>query len=180
MTTGERIARSGWAVVFGEAPEPRNTRGVVVAGLCLAQVRLVVEHALYGGRWELYPRHLTHRASDKPPHAKDPWARDLEASLRAQGLTGAKLPRTGPKSDPDRYVDLDRAASELQPGDLVFRWDTAKSDGVYIGHVAVYLGHGLLLENARPASRPQLLQHRGPTLLTPLGCWPVTTVARLP
>ena len=178
-SAGERIAASAWGVIFGTVPEPRNEHGNVVSGFCLAQTRIVIEHALWNGAWKLYAAFLSERAQDKPAHVSVPWARDLEASMRALGLA-LDLPRTGPRGDPQRYVNLDLALDRLDPGDILFRWDTAPfANGVYIGHVAVYLGRGLMLENARPSSRPWL-QHRGPTLLTHLGCWPITTVARIP
>jgi hypothetical protein len=178
-SSGERIAASAWGVIFGTVPEPRNEHGNVVSGLCLAQTRIVIEHALWNGERKLYATYLSERAHDKPAHVSVPWARDLEASMRARGLA-LDLPRTGPRGDEQRYVNLDLALDRLDPGDILFRWDTAPfANGVFIGHVAVYLGRGLMLENARPASRPWL-QHRGPTLLTHVGCWPITTVARIP
>ncbi len=176
-TAGERIAASAWGVIFATVPEPRNEQGKVASGLCLAQVRIVIENALWNGTWTLYPTYLSERAHDKPAHVSVPWARDLEASMRVHGLD-LELPRTGPRGDERRYVNLDLAVDRLDPGDILFRWDTAPFNGVYIGHVAIYLGRGLMLENARPSTRPYV-QHRGPTLLTHLGCWPITTVARL-
>jgi hypothetical protein len=176
-SAGERIASSAWGVIFNTVPEPSNKEGHVTSGLCLAQVRIVIEHALWNGAWTLYPKYVSERAYNKPAHVSEPWARDFESSVRARGMD-LDLPRSGPRGDEQRYVNLNLALDRLDPGDILFRWDTAPfAKGVYIGHVAIYLGRGLVLENARPSTRPWL-QHRGPTLLTHLGCWPITTVAR--
>ena len=167
MTPNERIVQAAYDVLRGDVDaEPHE------AGLCLALVRVVIERAFYGGHWRFYDLHRSvvvqpdERASDAP------YARDLEAALRAQGMA-VSLARTGPAGDPVRYVD-DDALRDVEPGVICFRWDTAKDrNGVYVGHVAIVLPGRLILENV--ASRHGSLS-RGPTKLSRLGAWPVTTV----
>lgn len=170
------ITDAALGLLTGRTPEPRNHRGHVVSGYCLAQVRIIVEVALFGGARRFYEwRTLT--ASDKPTSITVPWARDMEASLRAAGMA-LDLPRTGPAADPARYVDS-RAASELlEPGDLCWRWDTARhACGAYIGHVAVLVARDVVIENVKPEARAARIWSRGPTVLGPL-TWPVTSVTR--
>jgi hypothetical protein len=176
VTPNSRITDTALGLLTGRTPEPRDKHGRVPSGLCLAQVRLIVEHALFGGAWRFYDWR-TRIAEGRPPGVTDPWARDLEASLKAAGMA-LDLPRTGPPGDPTRYVDLRRAVPHLQPGDLVFRWDTARhSSGAFIGHVGVLVARDLVIENVDPAYRAKRTWNRGPTVLGPL-TWPVTTVVR--
>ena len=170
MTSNQRIADAALGTLTGRTPTLDKP------GLCLAQTRLIVEHALFEGAWRFYDWR-TRTASDKPAGITAPWARDLEASLKAAGMN-LNLPRTGPPGDPTRYVDLRRAGPLLQPGDLVFRWDTAKHpSGAFIGHVGVLVARDVVIENVSPANRASRFLNRGPTVLGPL-TWPVTTVAR--
>src|SRR5690606_23900357 len=96
-------------------------------GLCLALVRVIIEHAHGWKSHELYTRHLTHgttrRAGDDAERLAaargDPWSVDLERSLVSQG-------RGVPWAD-------------RQPGDLVFNANAAYP----YGHVAVLLDRDL-------------------------------------
>lgn len=170
MTPNQRIVDAALGVLTGRTPTLDKP------GLCLAQVRIIVERALFGGAWRLYDWR-TRSASDKPQGITDPWARDLEASLKAAGMA-LDLPRVGPARDPTRYVDRGASGELLQPGDLVFRWDTAQhSSGAFIGHVGVLVARDVVLENVNPAYRALRSWNRGPTVLGPLS-WPVTTVVR--
>jgi hypothetical protein len=178
VTNNERIVDAALGVLTGRTPEPRDKHGHVVSGYCLAQARIIVERALFGGAWRFYDWR-TRTASDKPASATEPWARDMEASLRAAGMA-LDLPRAGPAGDPTRYVNVgaSAAAGLLRPGDLVFRWDTARHpSGVFIGHVGVLVSSDLVIENVNPANRANRVWKRGPTVLGPLS-WPVTTVVR--
>jgi len=169
VSPNERIVQSAFALLRGEInAEPDEP------GLCLALVRVVLEHAFWGGRWAFYDRHRSHIV-ERQSADTSPWARDLERSLTRQGMA-LNLPRRPFEGDAQRYVDLDAAAGELLPGDLLWRWDTARNRaGDYVGHVAILLPGNLVLENV--AHRPGSLQ-RGPTTLSRLGAWPVTTVVR--
>lgn len=170
-TPNQRIMDSAHAALRGDISLPAKS------GMCLALVRVVLEHALWGGRWHWYDNYLTHSVSDKPAGIMEPWARDMEASLKEQGMArGAH--RIGPEGDPGRYVDL--ALTKPIPGDLLFRWDTAKHEsGAYIGHVGIAVHGGLVLENIRPTYRDKRAGlWRGPTRITPLGAWPITTLIR--
>lgn len=178
-TANERITDAALGLLTGRTPEPRDQRGNVPSGYCLAQTRIIIERALWGGAWRWYDTWWTHRASDKPAAVTVPWARDMEASLRAAGMA-LDLPRVGPPGDPTRYANVGLAAAGdlIRPGDLVFRWDTARhSSGAFIGHVGVLVASDLVIENVNPANRAARVWNRGPTVLGPL-TWPVTTVAR--
>lgn len=138
------------------------------SGWCLTLVRLVIERAFH------WPSHHFYRWRTHPverPGGADPvvpWARDMERSLR---LAGMEVPGTryGPPSDPARYT----RPTDLEPGDLLFRWDAAYP----VGHVALYAGRGTVLENVDPANRPGAMT-RGNTVLSRLGFWPITTAVR--
>lgn len=172
MTPNDRIVQAAYALLRGdlkaEPPKPY---------FCLAMVRVVIEQAFYGGRFEWYSRFRTIVVNPTERASKEPYSRDLEASLRDLGHA-LILPRTGPPGDAERYVDVRSAWNEghILPGDIAFRWDTVKdANGVWVGHVGIIMPGGLLLENA--PSRPGALG-RGPTFLGPLGSWPITTVVR--
>lgn len=170
VTPNERIVQSAFALLRGEInAEPDHP------GLCLAMVRVVIEHAFYGGRWAWYDAHRSHVVERRSPDKATPWARDMERSLTRQGMA-LELPRRPFEGDLTRYVDLTAALPQLQPGDLLFRWDTARNSyGDDVGHVAILMPGDLVLENV--ASRAGALS-RGPTKLSRLGAWPVTTVVR--
>ena len=169
MTPSERIVQTAYDVLRGDVQaEPKSS------GLCLALVRVVIEHAFYGGAWRFYDLHRTVIVNQAERFSQDPYARDLEASFRDQGMA-VTLPRWGIGLDPLRCVHPDALAA-VEPGSILFRWDTAKDrNGIYIGHTAIVMPGRLVLENV--ASRYMALQ-RGPTTLSRLGAWPVTTVVR--
>lgn len=180
MTPNDRIVSAAYAVLRGDNPnmEPRNAAGTVIGGMCLAQVRLIVERALYGGRYAWYAAQRVIRVQEAERASADPYARDMEASLRHLGLT-LDLPRRAYGGDPTRFVDLFETTRRnlLLPGDLLFRWDVVPdANGVLIGHVAVLLPGSLVLENV--TTRPGAMK-RGATTVSRLGAWPVTSVARL-
>lgn len=178
MTPNQAITDAALGLLTGRTAEPRNKQGRVVSGLCLAQVRIIVEHALFGGRWHWYAWR-TLNADGKPRDETDPWARDMERSLKAAGMA-LDLPRVGPPGDPTRYVDWSHpdTRARVHPGDLVFRWDVARhSSGAFIGHVGVLVARDLVIENVNPANRASRFWNRGPTVLGPL-TWPITTVIR--
>lgn len=164
--TNEAIVDAGWEAVAGRLRVPSDP------GLCLALVRIVVEHAL-GMPSHSWYRWRTQAAMENATDV--PWARDMERSLRAAGMA-VDGPRYGPLGDPERYVGEDAAL----PGDLLFRWDAARlRSGAYVGHVGVLLDRGLVLENVAPDQRHASDgMWRGPTRLTPVGAWPVTTIIR--
>lgn len=147
----------------------RNGQPVpTTGGLCLQLVRLVVEDAYRLPSHGLY-RWRTHAVDGHLRASADPYARDMEKSLREAGMAVSQPYQ-------ERYVVLSEA--DLEPGDLLFRWDTAKDrNGVYVGHVGIYMPGDFVLENINPALRPTAMK-RGATALTPLGTWPVTTVIR--
>ena len=167
LETNNRIAKAAYAAARGTLPVPD------ASGLCLATVRIIVEHALFGGGWEFY-RWLTQpveRVPGAPASAHEPVARDMERSLVRAGMT-VPLENHG-----GRYVTPDNT---LIPGDLLFRWDAAawKWGAVpYYGHVGVFLDGGLVLENINPDYRTHSLQ-RGVLSLTPIDRFPFTTAIR--
>jgi hypothetical protein len=169
VTPSERIVQAAYDVLRGDVPnEPR------AAGLCLALVRVVIEHAFYGGAWRFYDLHRTVIVNPRERASQDPYARDMEASLRDQGMA-LPLPRIPYGNDLSRYIDPS-ALDTVEPGTLIFRWDTARDrNGVYVGHVGIVMPGRLVLENV--ANRYGALQ-RGPTTLSRLGAWPVTTAVR--
>ena len=164
-TVNERIVESGFAALRNEVSLP------LAPEYCLTLVRLVLEDALGLEPLGLYARWRTHITPRPAGDDYAPWARDMERSLRAAGME-VPMPRGGgPGADVDRYVVLDLAL--LQPGDLLFRWDSPDPRG----HVGILMPGGLVLENASVRNRPDALA-RGSTVLSPLGTWPVTTVIR--
>src|SRR5690606_19450315 len=86
-------------------------------GMCLAFVRVVVQHALGLTFDEFYAHGV--RVESKVQN-RPWWARDMERGLRKWEV---KLERWGPKGDGARYAVLDER--RLKAGDLLFRWDTA-------------------------------------------------------
>lgn len=143
----------------------------VTSGLCLRLVRLVIEHAL---DIDFYAQYLTHKVERAAGDDHDPWARDLERSMRHADLAIAE-----PQPN-QRYVGM-RALKELaMPGDLLFRHDVAPTKaGTFVGHVGILLHNGLVLENINPRFRPEGF-HRRNTAVTPLVYYRVTLAARIP
>lgn len=149
MSTNEKIVAAAWKAIRGQLYAFEDK-----PGMCLASVRSVVEHAVGWPSHMLYAYHLTERVetptADSPFRwTRNPHARDLERSLRNQGMA---VPR-----------------AEMLPGDLLFNHDAAPyypegwaddfpgvpfpSSPVNIGHVMVYLGEGMVLENINPKYR---------------------------
>ena len=153
MDTNERITRAAWAALKGDYPT--ETRPF----FCLKFVRQVVEHALEQPSGDFYQRFLVRASSRKPEGTNpllDPWAVDLEASVKHLGLA----------------VPLE----ERRPGDLLFNYEAAKP----YGHVAILLEHDLVAENIAPKYRPKSGIFPGSKALTPLEHFPLTLIARLP
>lgn len=165
MTSNERIVRSAEKALAGELQVP------VSSGLCLRLVRVIVENAL---GIDFYQQFLTHRVERAPGDDMDPWARDLERSMR-EGGHAILTPTPG-----QRYVG-NRAIREFaQPGDLLFRHDVVPTAaGTHVGHVGILLHNGVVMENINPRFRPEGF-HRRNTALTPLVFFRVTLVARIP
>ena len=165
MTINDRIVRSAEKALAGELQIP------VATGYCLRLVRVIVENAL---GIDFYGTFLTHRVDRAATDDTDPWARDLERSLRESGHA-VILP-----DDRQRYIG-NRALREFaRPGDLLFRHDVAPTKaGTNVGHVGILLAHGLVLENINPRFRPEGFHRRG-TSVTPLVFYRTTLVARLP
>lgn len=154
----ERIVRAAVDAANGKTPTIPTK-----PGLCLAFVRCVIEDALKLPSHELYRRFLvagTSRRGNDPAanlrEAKtDPWAADLEASAKKLGWAIPALLR--------------------KPGDVVFCHEAAKP----VGHVAIVLSRGLVIENIHPNYRPNSI-HLGNSLsITPYAAAPWTLVARV-
>jgi len=161
----ERVVESAYRLIRGELRAPAS------AGLCLMLARLVVEDA-FGLPSHGWYRWLTHRVEREPGDDTDPWARDMERSLRAGGF-GVAEPAAG-----ERYVSSVALAPVCEAGDILFRWDVAKTrQGTFVGHVGILMPGEMVLENIGPASRKRSF-FNGPTALTPLSDFPVTLAAR--
>ena len=170
VSSNELVVDSAYKVLRGEMTVPTE------AGYCLQLVRLVVEDAFDMHSHEWY-NWLTYPVERAPGDDRSPWARDMERSLNAAGMSIA-APTSAPKTIEDRYVPMVELASVTQPGDLLFRWDVAKTKaGTFIGHVGVLLPGGMVLENVSPGSRPNSFR-RNVTSLTPLKLFPVTLAVR--
>ena len=109
-----KIVRAAWEVIQGSLPVERRT------GFCLRVVREIVEHAYGWKPGEFYDRYRTTKVEEN--HTHEPWARDLERSMRNAGL----------------------AVPAPQAGDLIFNYKL----GWPYGHVAVMLSHTMVLENS--------------------------------
>ena len=164
MTSNERISRSCTKALAGELQLP------LASGYCLRAVRIIVEHAL---NIDFYGTYLTSQVERAAGDDLDPWARDLERSLKMDGF-GILEPPAG-----QRYVG-NRIMRELaKPGDLLFRWDVAPTKaGTFVGHVGILLEHELVVENINPRFRPEGFNRRN-TSVTPLVFYRTTLVARL-
>lgn len=158
MDTNERIANTCWQIAGGNTLLDK-----LAHGFCLQGVRLVIEYALHWPSHDLYRRYLvagtTGREGGEAERLAaaraDPYASDLEASMKRLGLA---IP-----------------GEAKQPGDLVFDYERAKP----IGHTGIYLGNNLILEVVSPAHRPRSFS-RANICLTPYPDWSPTLVARLP
>lgn len=165
MTSSERIIRSAEKALAGELQLP------VSSGYCLRLVRMVIEHAL---DIDFYGTYLTHRVERAPSDDTDPWARDVERSMRLGGYA-VLAPQPN-----QRYVGMRALKEVAMPGDLLFRHDVAPTRaGTNVGHVGILLHNGLVLENINPRFRPEGF-HRRNTAVTPLVYYRVTLAARIP
>lgn len=153
-----------------------NLAGVpTTPGNCLVLVRVIVQQAYKISYDEFYSHRTNPVPRDYDRHI--PWARDMERSLRPKWSVRTR--RVGPPNDPFKYVDWTDPA--IKPGDILFKWDTAENKrGDLVGHVAIYLGAGFLIENVDPAYRYNSFRNsRNPTTnITPLGEWAPTTIVR--
>lgn len=117
---------------------------------CLKVTRQIVEHAYGWTPGEFYQHYWREKVEENT--TDEPWARDLERSLRNMGY----------------------AVPTLEPGYLIFDYTKAKP----WGHVAVMLTSELLLENT-PA--PRGFRGRGALRVTHIREWgEPTTIIRLP
>lgn len=165
VTSSEKIVRSAEKALAGELKLP------VAPGYCLRMVRLIVEHAL---GIEFYNEFLTHRVERAPGDDNDPWARDLERSMREDGYAILQ-PMTG-----QRYVGARIIKEFAQPGDLLFRHDVAPTkQGTNVGHVGILLHNNLVIENINARFRNDGFHRRG-TSLTPVPYYRTTLVTRIP
>lgn len=162
MTPNERMVASAFEVVHGRLGVPKGSNGREAFGYCLAQTRMIVEHAFTMHSHEWYEHYVTEWV--QPPgynRTLGHWARDAERSLRNLGMS----------------VAID----ERLPGDIVFDWKSAYSPAwnAYVGHVGVLLTEDLVLENINPDLRRGKSFSRGVTSVTPLSEWRrVTMIAR--
>ena len=162
MTPNTRILKSAYEVIHGRLQEPTDARGKPIAGMCLKQVRVIVEHAFGMRSHQWYEDYVTEWVQpDGYDRSLGHWARDAERSLRNLGMA----------------VPLE----SRRPGDLMFNWRTAYSQrwGAFIGHVGVLLPGDLILENINPSFRVGRGFARYTTGITPVSAWEdVTTVVR--
>lgn len=163
----DEILASAVALLEGDVEAPEE------GGYCLQLVRLVIEDGFGWKPHEFYARYWDKKVRRGQGDSDlVPWARDLERSLRAADF-GVLFPPEG-----ERYVPSTTILKDGKPGDLLFRWDTALSEGgEYIGHVGILMSDGLVLENINPGYRPYSFKN-GATALTPVVDFPVTTVVR--
>jgi hypothetical protein len=99
-----------------------------VPNYCLRLVREIVEHAAGMQPWGFYEVFLVTRVEEN--HTVEPWARDLERSMRLMGL----------------------AVHHPREGDIVFNYNLG---GVY-GHAGIMLTDELVLDVWPSASGPPL------------------------
>ncbi|HEX6938712.1 MAG TPA: hypothetical protein VF158_04825 [Longimicrobiales bacterium] len=156
--TADRIARAAWEAAARRLPGlPRE------GGFCLKLVRLVVEAALGLPPHGMYERWLVagtsrRKGSDAERAAaarQDPWAADLEASMKT--------------------LSLGVPFAERRPGDLLFNHRAAEP----YGHVAVLLDRDTVLENVELAFRPKSVRLGEALVLTRVSDLPWTLCARL-
>ncbi len=160
MTANQKIAQSALLAAQGRMPSV-----ALDPGWCLRVVRLIVEHALFENRYEMYSRWLVAGTTARPgtdaervrAARANPFASDFEASMKQLGLTVPMF--------------------EREPGDLVFNHKLASP----YGHVAVLMTRDLALENINPRSRPTGIRLPVANLvLTPVESVEWTLCARLP
>jgi hypothetical protein len=164
MTPNERVVQAAYDAINGKVSLPTRS------GFCLQHTRLIVEraHGLPSHGWYRWRTHTVERA---PGDDNDPWARDMERSMKMNGFTVAE-PGSG-----NRYLSAEQIALG-EPGDIVFRWNvyTTKA-GTYVGHVGILMPGGMIYENINPNSRPASYK-LGVNSLTPIKDFPMTLIAR--
>lgn len=153
------VADAAWAAATLQLKSTPST-----PGYCLAFVRVIIEYAHGWKSHELYTRHLTHgttrRPGDDAERLKaarlDPWASDLERSLKMQGL-GVPW-------------------ADRQAGDLCFNANALEP----FGHVGVLIDQNLCVELIDPRFRKGSIHVGRNAHVTRLQDRPWTLIARLP
>lgn len=156
--TNDRIVASLKRAIAGKLP------GIPTRpNYCLQFARVVIEDALKLPSHDLYRRHLVDGTTRRGNYPKrlaearlDPWASDIERSMKLQGLTVLALARRG--------------------GDLVFNHLASEP----IGHVGILLDRNWVVESIDPRHRPDSINLPNFVSLTPYASRPWTLVARLP
>lgn len=156
--TNDRIVASLKKAASGKLPGIPNK-----PNYCLQFVRVVVEDALQLPSHALYTRWLvdgTTRRGDDPAKRlaearQDPWASDIERSMKLLGFAVPSLLR--------------------RAGDLVFDYRAAEP----VGHVGLLLDRNWVVESVDPRYRPDSINLPGCLSLTPYSSRPWTLVARL-
>lgn len=164
MTPNEKVVQAAYDAINGKIKLPTSS------GFCLQHTRLIVEraHGLPSHGWYRWRTHTVERA---PGDDNDPWARDMERSMRMNNFTVA-APEEG-----KRFLTEEQVAQGI-PGDIVFRWDLYKTRaGTFVGHVGILMPGGLIYENINPNSR-QTSYKLGVNSLTPIREFPMTLIAR--
>jgi hypothetical protein len=164
MTPNERVVKAAYEAINGKIKLPTTS------GFCLQHTRIIIEraHGLPSHGWYAWRTHPVERL---PGDDKDPWARDMERSLRANGFA-VESPTTG-----NRYLTEEQVSNGI-PGDIVFRWDLYKTKaGSFVGHVGILLPGGVVYENINPNSRPTSYK-LGVNSLTPIKDFRMTLIAR--
>lgn len=153
MNHNEAIVKAAEAVFRNPPADLRNN-----AWLCLKFVRIVIEKAFDMKPADLYRYYCVDWVQPKGYDVNNGhWARDFERSAR----------KTQQQLHPE----------EIRVGDLLFKYDAAVlgqktwaawfpgqpyQPGTWVGHVAIYLGNGVIIENANPAWRQKgFLQANG-------------------
>jgi hypothetical protein len=164
MTPNEKVIQTAYDALNGNMNLPTQS------GFCLQHTRLIIEraHGLPSHGWYKW---MTHKVERAPGDDNDPWARDMERSMRMGGFEIAS-PSAG-----NRYLTREEVALG-EPGDIVFRWDLYKTKaGTFVGHVGILMPGNLIFENINPNSRPNSYK-LGVNSLTPIKDFPLTLIAR--
>jgi hypothetical protein len=166
----KQIVRAAWMVyktppsVFEKEP-----------GWCLAFVRHILQSAFPSTPKD--PRAWLEKYAfarvETPLPNRTWWARDFERTVSQVGLAVDK--------------------KDLQPGDLVFKWDTAKlklskpldvlyqgmpdAQHIYVGHVGILVAEGVVMENINPDFRKdgKAFGNKGCISLSDFNLWPAVT-----
>lgn len=163
-----------YMTTLGKTPETYASNAAIVAacwqvlrqelrtetrsGWCLRFVREVVQHAYGLSHGQFYTAYRVAVTSSAPGRtlSAEPWASDLEASMKQLGY-GVSL-------------------AQRLPGDIVFNWRLAAP----YGHIAILMDSNTVLELSYRHSRPRSYKIRGGIVLTPLELFAPTLLARLP